>query len=214
MNFRTSALIQKPPCKGGFVVSKNAFPFAWTHHAESDCILRMSKEQSVIPIERIAASIYLIRGEKVMLDSDLAELYGVETGALVRAMKRNIERFPGDFSFQLTKDEFENLKCHIGISSQWGGRRYPPYAFTEHGALMLSSVLRSARAIDISIAVVRTFVRLREILATNEELARKVSEHDRQIANLYAHVERLLTPAANKKNPIGYIWDKEHTDKG
>ncbi|MCG7861115.1 MAG: ORF6N domain-containing protein [Candidatus Thiodiazotropha endolucinida] len=173
----------------------------------------MSKDQSVIPIERIAASIYLIRGEKVMLDSDLAELYGVETGALVRAMKRNIERFPDDFSFQLTKEEFENLKCQIGISSQWGGRRTPPYAFTEHGALMLSSVLRSARAVEISISVVRTFTRLREMLALHKDVARKIEEHDRQIANLYAHVERLLTPATNKKNPIGYIWDKEHTNK-
>ena len=93
----------------------------------------MARLQTVIPIERIASRIYLIRGEKVMLDSDLAELYGVETGALVRAMKRNARRFPEDFAFQLDPEEFENLKCQTGTSSQWGGRRTRPYCFTEQG---------------------------------------------------------------------------------
>lgn len=101
----------------------------------------MAKAQPLIPIERIASQIYLIRGEQVMLDSDMADLYGVETGALVRAMKRNNDRFPEDFVFELTEDEFGNLRCQIGISSQWGGRRRPPYAFTEQGVAMLSSVL-------------------------------------------------------------------------
>ena len=99
--------------------------------------------ESLIPLERIASQIYLIRGDQVMLDSDLAALYGIETGALTRAMKRNRERFPDDFCFQLSKEEFEILRRQTGISSQWGGRRYPPWAFTEHGVAMLSSVLRS-----------------------------------------------------------------------
>lgn len=168
-----------------------------------------SDTDSLIPIERIAAAIYVIRGEKVMLDSDLADLYETETKMLVRAMKRNINRFPGDFCFQLTQAEFENLKCQIGTSSGWGGRRTLPYAFTEHGALMLSSVLRSARAVEVSIAIVRAFTRLRQILATHDDVVRTLQEHDRQIQNLYAHVERLLKlPPADKK-PIGYIWPEE-----
>ena len=171
----------------------------------------MSKtvEKSIIPIERIASTIYLIRGEKVMLDRNLAELYDVETKMLVRAMKRNQRRFPEDFAFQLTKEEFENLRFQFGTSSQWGGRRYPPYAFTEQGVAMLSSVLRSDRAADVNVSIMRTFVKMRQLLATNEELARKVKQHDSQIASLYEHVERLLAPPSGKKNPIGYIWHKD-----
>jgi hypothetical protein len=101
----------------------------------------MDKDRALIPVERIERSILLIRGHKVMLDADLAALYGVETGQLVRAVKRNISRFPQDFMFQLSKDEFENLRCHFGTSSQWGGRRYPPYAFTEQGVAMLSKLV-------------------------------------------------------------------------
>jgi len=97
---------------------------------------------ALVPVERIERQILLIRGQKVLLDSQLAELYGVATGNLVRAMKRNIERFPEDFMFQLCREEFADLKCHFGTSSEWGGRRYPPYAFTEHGVAMLSSVLK------------------------------------------------------------------------
>jgi len=167
------------------------------------------KTQSIIPIERIAAHIYVIRGENVMLDSDLAELYGVETGHLVRAMKRNEDRFPADFSFQLTKEEFEDLKCQIGISS-WGGRRYAPWAFTEHGVAMLSAVLRSKQATQVSLAIVRTFVRLRQMLAANEELARKVAQHDQEIAILFDHVRALLEPPEPKaKKPIGFIHPKD-----
>lgn len=164
---------------------------------------------SIIPIERIAASIYLIRGEKVMLDSDLAELYGTETKMLVRQMKRNIERFPDHFCFQLTKEEFDNLKCQIGTSSGWGGRRTEPYAFTEHGALMLSSVLKSDQAVKVSIAIVDTFIHMRQLLGMNKELAQKVAEHDHHIANLYAHVERLLKLPEPDKKQIGYILPKE-----
>jgi phage regulator Rha-like protein len=165
---------------------------------------------AVIPVERIASRIYLIRGEKVMLDSDLAELYGVETGALVRAVKRNSKRFPEDFSFQLTDEEFENLRCQIGTSSRWGGRRYPPYAFTEQGVAMLSSVLHSDRAVEVNVAIIRTFVRLREILATHRDVARKVDEHDRQIAALFSAVQKLLAPPdPPKKHPIGYVPDSD-----
>lgn len=168
----------------------------------------MSAPKLVIPVENIANRIYLIRGQKVMLDSDLADLYGVETGALVRAVKRNSNRFPEDFSFQLNDVEFENLKCQFGISS-WGGRRYPPYAFTEQGVSMLSSVLRSARAAEVNVAIIRTFVKLREILATNKELARKIEEHDHQISMLINAVQKLLATPNPPKYPIGYVPPEE-----
>jgi hypothetical protein len=168
-----------------------------------------AKELNIIPVERVAAHIYVIRGENVMLDADLADLYAVETGHLVRAMKRNSDRFPEDFAFQLTKEEFEDLKCQIGISS-WGGRRYEPWAFTEHGVAMLSAVLRSKQATKVSLIIVKTFVRLRRMLATNEELARKVDQHDHEIAILFDHVRALLeTPEPSKKNPIGFIHPEE-----
>lgn len=172
----------------------------------------MSKSRQhpvAIPIERIARCVYLIRGQKVMFDQDLAELYAVETGALVRAVKRNWDRFPDNFAFQLSSEEFENLRCQFGISNQWGGRRYPPFVFTEHGVAMLSSVLRSKRAVQVNIAIIQTFIRLREILATNEDLAHKVSQHDRQIALLFNHVDKLLAPPKSKKHPIGYIHPKD-----
>lgn len=166
----------------------------------------MPKLQSVIPVERIISTIYLIRGEKVMLDSDLAQLYGVQTGALVRGMKRNIDRFPHDFAFQLTSPEFENLKCQTGISSRWGGRRTPPHAFTEQGVAMLSSVLHSKKAVQVNVGIIRAFVRLRHMLDTDRDLARKVREHDQKIAVLFDTVQKLLTPPpAPKKNPIGFV---------
>jgi ORF6N domain len=171
----------------------------------------MAKPQAaVIPVELIANRIYLIRGEKVMFDSDLAELYGVETGALVRAVKRNSNRFPEDFSFQLSEQEFENLRCQFGTSKQWGGRRYPPHVFTEQGVAMLSSALHSDRAAEVNIAIIRTFVRLREILATHRDVARKVEEHDRQIAALFSAVQKLLaSPDPPKKYPLGYVPAKD-----
>ena len=147
---------------------------------------------SLVPAERIENSILLVRNLKVMLDADLAELYGVETKALVRALKRNRGRFPEDFVFQLSKEEFDDLRCQDGTSSDrvgsekrgvlrsqfvtlsWGGRRYPPYAFTEQGVAMLSSVLRSQRAIQVNIEIMRAFIRLRQMLASNAELARRL----------------------------------------
>ncbi len=121
--------------------------------------------------------IFLVRSLRVMFDYDLAELYGVETGALNRAVKRNPGRFPNDFMFQLTVEEHENLKCQIGISSDWGGRRRSqPYAFTEQGVAMLSSVIHSPRAVLVNVAIMRAFVRLREILISNADLARKFAD--------------------------------------
>jgi phage regulator Rha-like protein len=128
-----------------------------------------------VPAQIIERRIYVIRSLKVMLDSDLAELYRVETKALNRAVKRNPARFPTDFMFQLTEDEAESLRCQFGTSNDnRGGRRYLPYAFTEHGVAMLSSVLNSERAIEMNILIIRAFVRLREVLATHRDLARKM----------------------------------------
>ncbi len=165
--------------------------------------------RSIIPVERIASRIYLIRGHKVMLDSDLAELYGVETRALNQAIRRNLDRFPKDFAFQFTQKEFDALMSQIVISNVGrGGRRKVPWAFTEQGVAMLSSVLRSKRAAQVNIGIMRAFVRLREMLATNEDLARKVAQHDRQIAVLFENLQQLLTPPAPKRKPIGYIHHK------
>jgi hypothetical protein len=168
-------------------------------------------QRSVIPIERIASRIYLIRGEKVMLDNDLAELYGVQTKNLNKAVKRNLRRFPEDFMFQLTGDEAKSLRFQIGTSKNGrGGRRTVPYVFTEQGMAMLSSVLHSDRAADVNVAIMRAFVRLCEILATHRDLARKVEEHDRQIAVLFSTVQKLLAaPEPPKKHPIGYIHPED-----
>ena len=150
--------------------------------------------RSVISIERIAAQVYIIRGQRVMLDANLAELYGVTTGNLNLAVRRNKRRFPMDFVFRLNAEEFDSLLLQNAISKGRGGRRTLPYAFTEHGVAMLSSVLRSDRAADVNVAIMRTFGRLRQMLATNEDLARQVAQHDEEIAILFEHVERLLEP--------------------
>lgn len=153
--------------------------------------------KALLPIERITRSILLIRGQRVILDSDLAELYGVETRRLNEQVRRNLNRFPGDFMFQLTREEFKNLKSQIATSS-WGGRRKPPLAFTEHGALMAASVLNSPVAIQVSVQVVRSFVRLREMLATNRELARKLAslekKYDHQFKVVFDAIRELMAP--------------------
>ena len=168
----------------------------------------MGKE--VIPIERIARAILVIRREKVMLDSDLAALYGVTTGNLNKAVKRNAERFPTDFMFQLDAEEVANLKFQFGISS-WGGRRRLPYAFTEQGVAMLSSILNSERAVKVNIAIMRGFVQLRETLETNRELARKFSEleqrvgkHDDEIAAILEAIRQLMVPPEKARREIGF----------
>ena len=152
---------------------------------------------STYGVEIIAGKILLIRGQKVMLDRDLAELYGVTTGNLNKAVNRNIERFPEDFMFQLSKEEFKNLIFQFG-TSRWGGTRKHPSVFTEHGILMLSSVLNSARAIRVNIQIMWAFVRVREYLATHKDVLRKLDEHDRQIRTLFGAVNKLLEPPPEK----------------
>ena len=173
----------------------------------------MMGEGAIVPVGQIEQRILMIRGERVMLDSDLAALYGVETKILVKAVKRNLSRFPPDFLFQLSKEEFARLRFQIGTSKKGrGGRRYRPYAFTEHGAIMAASVLNSERAVKVSVYVVRAFVKLREILGAHKQLARKLAElekrlegHDEQIAALIEAIRELMAPppAAARKR-IGF----------
>lgn len=159
----------------------------------------------LVPVEGIAQSIYLIRGEKVILDEDLARLYGVQTRALNQAVRRHLERFPDDFMFELTSEEFANLKSQT-VTSSWGGRRKLPLAFTEQGVAMLSSVLNSDRAVKINVLIMRAFVRLRKLLSTNDSLARKIdqleqrmNDHDQAIAVLFSEIRELLEPPPDKK---------------
>lgn len=165
-----------------------------------------------VPAQRIENSILLVRGQKVMLDQDLALLYGVETKTLNRAVKRNIDRFPPDFMFQLSPEEFEHLRRQFGTSSEWGGRRYPPYAFTEQGVAMLSGVLNSPRAVQVNIAIMRTFVRLRRILAAQADLAEKLNalekKYDRQFKIVFDAIRELMTPKTPPKHrQIGFRKD-------
>jgi hypothetical protein len=149
-----------------------------------------------------------------MLDVDLAALYGVETGQLVRAVKRNMARFPADFMFQLTAKEFTNLRCQSGISSSGhGGRRHAPYAFTEHGVAMLSSILRSPRAVQVSIEIVRAFVRLRAMLAGHAALARELAvlerRYDAQFKVVFDAIRELMQPPIKSRRPIGFDREPE-----
>jgi hypothetical protein len=171
--------------------------------------MEKSQLKSLIPFERLASGIYLIRGQKVMLDSHLAELYDVPTKRLNEQVSRNSERFPEDFMFQLTQEEFQYLKSQFATSSSWGGRRTLPFVFTEHGVAMLSSVLRSSRAVEVNIAIIRTFVRMREMMANHKDLARKIEEHDNHIAILYEHLQKLLNPLPSKNEAIGFKHPKK-----
>lgn len=169
----------------------------------------MGGQMSLIPLERIERAILLIRGEKVMLDSDLAELYGVSTKVLNQAVKRNVNRFPPDFMFQLTPEEMKSLRSQIVTSNVGrGGRRYLPYAFTEHGALMLANVLNSERAAQTSVQVVRAFIRLRQMLVSNAGLARKVAaleqKYNRQFKVVFTAIQRLMSPPEPKRREIGF----------
>jgi hypothetical protein len=164
---------------------------------------------ALVPRERIEQTILLIRGHNVMLDSDLAQLYGVTVGRLNEAVNENEDRFPSDFTFQLTKAEFENLKSQIAISSsKWGGRRHAPYVFTEQGVAMLSSVLRSKCAIEVNIAIMRTFVRLREMISSNKALARRLSDlekkYDGQFRIVFEAIRELMAEPAPKSRRIGF----------
>jgi hypothetical protein len=164
----------------------------------------MNNHPAVIPADGIEQSIFLIRGHRVMLDSHLAALYGVETKNLNKAVRRNLSRFPADFMFQLTPEELANLKFQIGTSSSThGGRRKPVSAFTDQGVAMLSSVLRSQRAVRVNIAIMRAFVRLRETLSLHKELAHKLAElerrienHDESIHSLFEAIRQLMAPPA------------------
>ena len=159
--------------------------------------------------EALAGLVRWVRGERVMLDADLARLYGVETGDLNRAVKRNARRFPDDYMFVLNKQEVANLICQIGISSSgWGGRRKPIMAFTEQGVAMLSSVLKSDRAADVNIAIMRTFVQLRRLMDSNRELARKIAEmekrYDEQFGAVFQAIQQLITEEEEPKRKIGF----------
>lgn len=165
----------------------------------------------IIPDEILMSKIYYIRGYKVMLDEDLAELYEVETKQLKRQVRRNIDRFPEeDFMFELTREELENLRSQIGTSS-WGGSRYMPMAFTEQGVAMLSSVLNSARAIKVNIQIIRIFTRMREMLLTHkdillklEQLESKVTGHDEDIRIIFGYLKELLNPPQEPRPRIGF----------
>jgi phage regulator Rha-like protein len=175
---------------------------------------RPDARQAPMPIELIERRIYLIRGCKVMLSTHLAELYSVEPRSLIQSVKRNIERFPKDFMFQLSDTEFENLKSQF-VTSSWGGlRRANPYAFTEHGVAMLSSVLRSQQAVQMNILIIRAFVKLREMLATHRDLARKIEnlerkqkEQGKQLAAVYSTIKKMIDVSAKPQNPIGFKMD-------
>lgn len=171
-------------------------------------VIGMVNKKSLIPVNRIEKAILLLHGQKVMLDADLAELYGVETRVLVQAVKRNLERFPEDFMFQLNEEEFVDLRSQIVTSSDWGGRRYRPYAFTEQGVAMLSSVLHSRRAIQVNIEIMRAFIRLRQILASHVELARKLDalekKYDAQFKQVFEAIRQLMAPPEPKRRPIGF----------
>ena len=175
-------------------------------------VKKTGKSEIIVSMDRVSAAILIIREQKVMLDRDLAELYGVANKVLIQAVKRNADRFPEDFMFQLTEQEFNNLRSQF-VTSSWGGRRYPPYAFTEQGVAMLSSVLRSERAIRVNIEIMRAFVRLRRMLATNAELARKLAalekKYDAQFRVVFDAIRELMTPPApKKKRPIGFApWE-------
>jgi|WetSurMetagenome_2_1015567.scaffolds.fasta_scaffold00490_21 hypothetical protein len=157
--------------------------------------------------------IRVLRGERVILDSDLAELYGVETRALVQAVRRNLDRFPSDFAFQLSKEEVDNLRSQ-SVTSSWGGRRYPPFAFTEQGVAMLSSVLRSERAINVNIEIMRAFVRLRLLLSENASLSRRLNDierkYDTQFKLVFDVLKQLTAPQPSNRPPrrIGFTHEK------
>jgi hypothetical protein len=168
----------------------------------------MTKNSSLIPRERIVSAILAIRGEKVLLDTTLAELYGVETRALVQAVKRNLDRFPDDFMFQLTSEEFSNLKSQNVISSGWGGRRTEPYAFTEQGVAMLSSVLKSKRAVEVNVEIMRAFVRLRRASDQQSELMLRLDaleeRYDRQFGQVFEAIRALISEKVTPRRRIGF----------
>jgi hypothetical protein len=187
--------------------------------SENDLRSQIVTSKLAIPEERIERRILLIRGQKVMLDSDLAELYGVQTFRLNEQVKRNRIRFPHDFMFQLTREEAKSLTSQFARSKRGkGGRRTPPYAFTEQGVAMLSSVLRSERAVQVNIAIMRAFVKFRGILASQEGLARKLAEvekkYDAQFKVVFDALRELMVPPAKPRRRIGFAVAEPRTGKG
>jgi len=173
----------------------------------------MKRNAEVNRVANVEARILLLRGHRVMLSTHLAELYGVEPKVLVQAVKRNASRFPEDFMFQLSRDEFANLKSQI-VTSSWGGlRRAAPYAFTEQGVAMLSSVLNSPKAIQVNVEIMRAFVRLRRLLASHEDLARKLEEleksYNAQFKAVFDAIRQLMTPAAPPRRSIGFRVEED-----
>lgn len=172
-----------------------------------------STNKALVPLEAISQRILLLRGVRVLLDSDLAELYGVPTKRFNEQVKRNLGRFPGDFMFQLNDDEHAALRSQFATSKMGrGGRRYAPYAFTEHGAIMAATILNSPKAVEMSVFVVRAFVQLREMLSTRKELAArlevlemKVGSHDEAITDIINAIRQLMAAPEPNKHPIGFV---------
>ena len=167
-----------------------------------------------ISLDTILPSVFVAHGVNAMLDSDLAALYQVETKTLNQAVKRNTDRFPKDFMFQLTKEEFAILKSQ-NVTSSWGGRRTLPYAFTEQGIAMLSSVLRSKKALQVNVAIIRAFVRMRQLLTETDDLRLAVesmkNEHDEKFDIIFKTLNKMIT-VDTKKKPIGFIWPVDNKD--
>jgi len=182
----------------------------------------MNKDVALVPLERIERSILLIRGQKVMLDRDLAQLYGVETRALNQAVRRNIDRFPADFMFHLTREEIMRISQFV-ISSGHPGVRTLKFSknvmvFTEHGVAMLSSVLNSSRAVQVNIQIMRTFAKLREIISQHKDLARRLDElekkYDAQFKIVFDAIRQLMASPEPKKRPIGFLVEESHVAYG
>ena len=189
--------------------------------------MTVNDQNAVMPVEHIAQSILVIRGQKVIIDADLAMLYGVPTKRFNEQVRRNLARFPADFMFQLTEEEWVALRSHFATLKTGRGqhRKYLPYVFTEHGAIMAATLLNSPRAVEVSVYVVRAFVELRELLAGNKELAAKLSElesrierkletHDQAIAGVINAMRELMKPPETKKRPIGFLTGEEEPKKG
>jgi hypothetical protein len=176
--------------------------------------MQTPSKTAIVPSALISQKIFFVRGTRVMLDADLARLYGVATKNLNKAVKRNASRFPSDFMFQLSSNVMRDLRFQIGTSKrEQGGRRYSPYAFTEQGIAMLSSVLRSSRAVQVNVAIMRTFVRLREMLATHEELRRKIDamekRYDARFQAVFETIRQMLATPLPAKKPIGFHTSPE-----
>ena len=181
----------------------------------------MGDKKALVPVEVIVRKILFLRGEKVLLDRDLAELYGVETRVLKQAVRRNIKRFPEDFMFELTEDENRALRSQNVTLKRGQHSKYLPFAFTEQGVAMLSSVLSSERAIEVNIAIMRAFVQLRKMIASNEDLAKKLKElerviekHDKDIGLIFEAIRELMTPPEKPPKKIGFEVSEDRSSYG